>query len=88
MPESRLWIAGAYADPRGDSTPVNSPVTGEKLADLPRASTEQLDAAVAAAQRAWDDYRHWSVYERADLCHRIAGLIEEHHEELVHDTGA
>ena len=55
MPESRLWIAGAYADPRGDSTPVNSPVTGEKLADLPRASTEQLDAAVAAAQRAWAD---------------------------------
>ena len=86
MPESRLWIAGAYADPRGDSTPVNSPVTGEKLADLPRASTEQLDAAVAAAQRAWDDYRHWSVYERADLCHRIAGLIEEHHEELARLT--
>lgn len=86
MPESRLWIAGAYADPQGDSTPVNSPVTGEKLADLPRASTEQLDAAVAAAQRAWDDYRHWSVYERADLCHRIAGLIEEHHEELARLT--
>ena len=86
MPESRLWIAGADADPRGDSTPVNSPVTGEKLADLPRASTEQLDAAVAAAQRAWDDYRHWSVYERADLCHRIAGLIEEHHEELARLT--
>ena len=86
MPESRLWIAGAYADPRGDSTPVNSPVTGEKLADLPRASTEQLNAAVAAAQRAWDDYRHWSVYERADLCHRIAGLIEEHHEELARLT--
>ena len=86
MPESRLWIAGAYADPQGDSTPVNSPVTGEKLADLPRASTEQLDAAVAAAQRAWDDYRHWSVYERADLCHRIAGLIEEHHEDLARLT--
>jgi acyl-CoA reductase-like NAD-dependent aldehyde dehydrogenase len=86
MPESRLWIAGAYADPRGDSTPVISPVTGEKLTDLPRASTEQLDAAVAAAQRAWDDYRHWSTYERADLCHRIAGLIEEHHEELARLT--
>lgn len=86
MHESRLWIAGAYADPRGASTPVISPVTGEKLADLPRASTEQLDAAVAAAQRAWDDYRHWSVYERAELCHRIAALIEEHHEELARLT--
>ncbi len=86
MPESRLWIAGAYADPSGESTPVLSPVTGESLADLPRASTDQFDAAVAAAQRAWDDYRHWSVYERADLCHRIAALIEEHHEELARLT--
>jgi succinate-semialdehyde dehydrogenase/glutarate-semialdehyde dehydrogenase len=86
MTESRLWVAGAYADPRGEPTPVISPVTGEKLADLPRASTEQLDSAVAAAQRAWDDYRHWSTYERADLCHRIATLIEEHHEELARLT--
>jgi acyl-CoA reductase-like NAD-dependent aldehyde dehydrogenase len=81
-PESRLWVAGAYAEPGADSTPVTSPVTGAHLADLPRATTTQLDVAVAAARRAFDDYRHWSVYERADLCHRIAGLIEEHHVEL------
>ena len=75
MPESRLWIAGAYVDPRGESTPVMSPVTGEKLADLPRASTDQIDAAIAAARTAFDDYRHLSTYERADLCHRVAALI-------------
>jgi acyl-CoA reductase-like NAD-dependent aldehyde dehydrogenase len=86
MSESRLWIAGSYADPGQHSVPVVSPVTGETLAELPRASTEQLDAAVAAARRAFDDYRHWSTYERADLCHRIATLIEEHHEELARLT--
>ena len=86
MPESRLWIAGAYAEPRGESTPVISPVTGERLADLPRASTDQLDAAVAAARAAFDDYRHWSTYERADLCHRVAAIIEEHHEALARLT--
>ncbi len=86
MRESRLWIAGSYADPGQHSVPVVSPVTGETLAELPRASTEQLDAAVAAARRAFDDYRHWSTYERADLCHRIATLIEEHHEELARLT--
>jgi succinate-semialdehyde dehydrogenase/glutarate-semialdehyde dehydrogenase len=86
MSESRLWIAGSYADPGHHSVPVVSPVTGETLVELPRASTEQLDAAVAAARRAFDDYRHWSTYERADLCHRIAALIEEHHEELARLT--
>lgn len=86
MPESRLWIAGAYADGHGESVPVTSPVTGETLADLPRARTDQLDAAVTAARTAFDDYRHWSTYERADLCHRVAALIEEHHEELARLT--
>lgn len=86
MSESRLWIAGSYADPGHHSVPVVSPVTGETLAELPRASTEQLDAAVAAARKAFDDYRHWSTYERADLCHRIATLIEEHHDELARLT--
>lgn len=86
MPESRLWIAGSYADPGQHSVPVISPVTGDTLAELPRASTEQLDAAVAAARRAFDDYRHWSTYERADLCHRVATLIEESHEELARLT--
>jgi succinate-semialdehyde dehydrogenase/glutarate-semialdehyde dehydrogenase len=86
MPESRLWIAGSYADPGQHSVPVISPVTGETLAELPRASTKQLDAAVVAARRAFDDYRHWSTYERADLCHRVATLIEENHEELARLT--
>jgi succinate-semialdehyde dehydrogenase/glutarate-semialdehyde dehydrogenase len=85
-PESRLWIAGSYAEPGAESTLVTSPVTGEHLADLPRATTPLLDGAIAAARRAFDEYRHWSVYERAELCHRIADLIEQHHEELARLT--
>src|SRR5690606_32357763 len=44
------------------------------------------DAAVAAARQAFDDYRHWSVYERAELCRRIAAGIEARAEELARLT--
>ena len=84
---TRLYVAGRYVEPDGSATlPFSSPVTGEHLGDLPVATPAQVDEAVAAARTAWDDYRHWSVYERADLCHRIAELIEEHADELARLT--
>jgi acyl-CoA reductase-like NAD-dependent aldehyde dehydrogenase len=84
---ARLYLAGRYVpDGGGDVFGVVSPVTGEHLADLPLASAEQVDEAVAAARRAFEDYRRWSVHERAELCHRVAGLIEEHAEELARLT--
>ena len=86
MTEARLWLAGRYVDPGPDVTTVTSPVTGEVIADLPLATDDQVDAAVAAARRAFDDYRHWSVYERADLCHRVARLVEDNLEELARLT--
>ena len=84
---TRLFLAGRYVEPDGaEALPVISPVTGEHLGDLPVATPAQVDEAVAAARTAWDDYRHWSVYERADLCHRIAELIEANADELARLT--
>ncbi len=53
-----------------------SPVTGEHIADVPIASTDDIDRAVAAARSAQEDFRFWSPFERADLLHRIASAIE------------
>ena len=84
--ESRLWLAGDYIDPGTETQPVVSPVTGQHLASLPAATADHVDAAVRAARRAFDDFRHWSTYERADLCHRIARLIEDNAEQLARLT--
>ena len=49
--DAQLFLAGAYVD--GDTDDVvslNSPVTGEHLADLPVPSRGQVDTAVAAAR--------------------------------------
>jgi len=84
---AELYLAGGYVSvPVEAAVPVVSPVTGEHLADLPVPTVTVIDDAVAAARRAFDDYRHWSVYERAELCHRVAALIEARAEELARLT--
>jgi acyl-CoA reductase-like NAD-dependent aldehyde dehydrogenase len=84
---AELYLAGRYVGGTGDSAfPLDSPVTGEHLADLPYPTTDELDRAVATARAAFEDYRHWSTYERAELCHRIATLIEENATELARLT--
>jgi succinate-semialdehyde dehydrogenase/glutarate-semialdehyde dehydrogenase len=86
---AEIYLAGKYTTGSGDRTvAVRSPVTGEHLADLPLPSTGDLAYAVEAAREAFDKYRHWSTYERAVLCHRVAGLIEAHAEDLARLTTA
>ncbi len=85
--DARLFLAGRYVDPASDeSVPVRSPVTGEHLADLPVPTAGQVDEAVRAARAAFEDYRRWSAYERAVLCHAIADLIEARADSLARLT--
>jgi acyl-CoA reductase-like NAD-dependent aldehyde dehydrogenase len=82
-----LYLAGKFTPGSGtEMVPVRSPVTGEHLADLPVPVASEVDEAVAAARAAFAEFRHWSVYERAELCHRIAALIERDAEKLARLT--
>ena len=79
---AKIYIAGEWTEGTGDAAhELISPVTGEHIATVPIASQGDIDRAVAAAREAQDDFRHWSPFERADLCHRIAdavaGLVED-----------
>ncbi len=83
-----LYIAGSYAEPLPDqpTVPVVSPATGEHLANLPVVTADQIDRAVVTARSAFEDYRHWTVHERAAVCHRVADLIDAHADELARLT--
>ncbi len=73
----KLYIAGEWTEGTGAEVhPLHSPVTGEHIADVPLASPQDIDRAVAAARRAQDEFRHWSAIERAELNHRIAEAIQ------------
>ena len=81
-----LFIDGAWvASTGGALIPVYDPSTGREIARVIDASDEDVDRAVAAARRAFDDGR-WSglsPYARERLIHRLADLIEQHIPELA-----
>ena len=72
-----IYLAGEWTAGTGDRVhELISPVTGEHIANVPLASDDDIDRAVAAARTAQDEFRFWSPFERADLCYRIAEAIE------------
>jgi acyl-CoA reductase-like NAD-dependent aldehyde dehydrogenase len=63
-------------------TAILNPATAETIADVPAASVEETDAAVARAKAAFPAWRAVAPADRARLLRRLATLVEEHHEEL------
>lgn len=75
----------------GDAQPVLDPATQELLAELPFATAQQVDSAVACAKDAFTRWREVPVPERARLMLRYQALLKAHHDELgellARDTG-
>jgi succinate-semialdehyde dehydrogenase/glutarate-semialdehyde dehydrogenase len=60
-------------------------VTGEKLADAPNASEEDIRRAARSAREAQPKWAALSAWDRAAICHAIADLIEERKEEFARE---
>jgi acyl-CoA reductase-like NAD-dependent aldehyde dehydrogenase len=80
------FIGGDWVEATGDSArEIVSPVTGEKLADAPIASAEDVDRAARAAREAQPGWAALSAWDRAKVCHAIADLIEERKEDFARE---
>jgi acyl-CoA reductase-like NAD-dependent aldehyde dehydrogenase len=80
------FIGGDWVASSSDSArQIVSPVTGETLADAPNATAEDIDRAVAAARAAQPRWAALSAWERAEICHAIADLIDERREEFARE---
>ncbi len=62
---------------------VVNPATEETIAELPEAGVEETDQAVARAREAFPAWQAVPPSHRARLLRRLAGLVEEHAEELA-----
>jgi acyl-CoA reductase-like NAD-dependent aldehyde dehydrogenase len=78
------FIGGEWVEARGErAREVVSPVTGETLAEAPDASAEEVARAARAAREAQPRWAALSAWERAEVCHAVADLLEERKEELA-----
>jgi betaine-aldehyde dehydrogenase len=77
------FIDGEWTDPaEGATEPVLNPATGEEIAEAPLSTEDDVNRAVAAAQRAFDGWAGTTPGERALALLRLADAIEEHADEI------
>ena len=80
----RNFIGGKAVEPaEGGMEDVVNPATGEAIAEAPLSTKADVDAAVAAAKRAFEGWAATPPGERARALLRMADLIEERGEEIA-----
>ncbi|RZK73890.1 MAG: aldehyde dehydrogenase family protein, partial [Rhodococcus sp. (in: high G+C Gram-positive bacteria)] len=82
----QLLIDGKWVDPvEGGTVDVFNPSTGEKLAEIAAGGPRDVELAVQAARRAFDDgpWRRMPAEARARILHRFADLIEANADEIA-----
>jgi succinate-semialdehyde dehydrogenase/glutarate-semialdehyde dehydrogenase len=81
--ELGLFIDGKWLNGDGrESEEVINPATGKALGKLPHASTADLDAALAAAEKGLAVWRATSAYDRSKIMRKAADLLRERHDHI------
>jgi 1-pyrroline dehydrogenase len=81
----QMFIGGRWVDSSGGEVQeVTNPATGEPIATVPKGSAEDVDRAVAAARKAYDDvWLDSTPRERSEALLKVADAIEAHGDELA-----
>jgi alpha-ketoglutaric semialdehyde dehydrogenase len=78
------YIDGEWVDAAsGETFESTSPANGDAIGVFPRSSTEDVERAVAAAKRAYEDWRLVPAPKRGETLFRFAHLLSEQKEELA-----
>ncbi|HET7167789.1 MAG TPA: aldehyde dehydrogenase family protein, partial [Candidatus Limnocylindrales bacterium] len=84
---ARMMIGGESVDAAdGQTFEVVNPATGDVIATAPLGGKADVDAAVAAAQKAFEDPKGWSSWaagKRGRSLSKLADLIKKHSDELA-----
>src|SRR5438876_5240191 len=79
-----MFVAGDWADAgSGETFAAESPVTGEKIGEVPSGDRADAGRAIEAASGAADAWARLSAFDRAAALHRIGDEVERRRDELA-----
>lgn len=82
-PRLAMYIDGKWTQgTSGRTQPVLNPATGQVLGAVPLAGREDLDVALAAAERGFRTWRETPVERRSAILHRAAELVRARAERI------
>ncbi|MEP6908325.1 MAG: aldehyde dehydrogenase family protein, partial [Pseudoxanthomonas sp.] len=83
-PEIKMYIDGEWIGAGSRvTTPVINPATGEVIGQLPHATADDLDRALASAERGFKLWRGKSAQERAHVLRRAANWLRDRAESVA-----
>src|SRR5690242_3727929 len=78
------WIGGSATVGASTRTaPVFDPATGQQRAEVLLAETGDVDAAVAAARKGFEQWRQVSLSRRARVMFNFRNLVMDHADEIA-----
>ncbi|KAK1433806.1 hypothetical protein QVD17_10723 [Tagetes erecta] len=83
---TQLLIDGKFVDAASGKTfPTLDPRTGDVIANVAEGDVEDINRAVSAARKAFDEgpWTRMTAYERSRVLLRFADLVEKHNDELA-----
>src|SRR5437899_869697 len=84
--QTRMLVDGRWIDSTSGKTfPTLNPATGEVIAHVAEGDRADVDLAVKAARKAFEEgsWRRMNARERGRLLYKLADLIEQHADELA-----
>lgn len=81
--QNQLLIKGELVNGEGEKQPVYNPATGAVLFEIAEASAAQVDAAVQAADEAFDTWAQTTPKTRAECLLKLADAIEANADEFA-----
>jgi len=70
-----LFIDGAWSAPAGSAIDILNPATGDRIGAVRSATRDDLDAALAAASRAFKSWSRISSFERYKIMRKSADIL-------------
>lgn len=84
MIKASQLIDGEWIDSDADNfIDVTNPATGQNVSRVPAVNAEQLDRALAATERAWDQWKSIGAWKRSTILRRASALMTDRAEEIA-----
>jgi 1-pyrroline dehydrogenase len=78
------FVGGEWVESTtGETMEVLNPATGEVIAEVPSGGEKDVERAVRAAARAWEEWSTKTPKDRSELLLGLADLVDEHADELT-----
>src|SRR6202046_3371531 len=89
VPTVKMLLDGKLVESRtSEWHDVINPATQEVLAQVPFATDDELDAAVASAKRAYQTWKHTPLAARARIMLKLQALVREHMSRIAQTLSA